>query len=94
MAGNLARINLGEVAEALWQYFEDSVAVHQDLAGEIAARNRGLMDDYVSRNRGLWSRMLGRLREAGMDAPEAIIGAGALVALGAAVSFALTARKR
>ncbi len=93
MAGEL-KVNIQEAAEAVRQYLEDEVAVHERLVEEVTSRNRGLWNEYAGRHRGLWSRMLGRLREAGVDAPEAVIGSAAVVAVGAVVSLAVAARKK
>ncbi|HET6386913.1 MAG TPA: hypothetical protein VFJ58_26275 [Armatimonadota bacterium] len=94
MAGNMARINLEEAAEALQQFFGDELSMHQQCLDDLAARNHGFWSDYVKRNRGLWSRLLGRLREAGMDSPEALIGSTAVLGVGVLVSYLVAQRRR
>jgi isopentenyl diphosphate isomerase/L-lactate dehydrogenase-like FMN-dependent dehydrogenase len=94
MGGSVKRINLSAAADAVKQFGESQLELHQQLLEEVAARNQGLMEEYMSRHEGLWSRLLGRLGEAGMDAPEVLIGSAAMVLVGTALSFFLVSRKR
>lgn len=94
MHGGLAGINLSEASEAVAEFLGDELALHQDMAQEIAARTEGMWHDYATRTRGSWGRMLGRLRESGVDAPETLIVMALVAALGAGVAGAMAARRR